>query len=1094
MSTSEALETLVVQLELDAESYSNELAVVEEDLTGAKAVMDEMIKQGVEQLTLGLESQAKVFGMTAREAEIYRYSLAGASEEQLASARAANAALNQLEKQQEEFQQGAALIRKYRSETDVFADTQKELGHLFRAGAIDMRTYKLAVEDAKKSLTTGWDRALAAITPVHSSMRQFGMELKNIGRSVSLYVTAPLVAAGGLAVNEFSKFDDAMTQSMSIMGDLSDEMKASLKETALSIENSIFAPNELAGAYYYLASAGLSAEASQAALVPVMEFATAGAFDLEKATELLGDSVAVMGLNSADAAEQQAAMVRTSDVLNTAAAASNASVEQFAQALTNGGADLKNFNMELETTVAALEAYASKGNKGVTAGSDLARAVKLTAGAYSGHKEIFQQYGIEVYNAAGQANNFIDIIEDMENAFAGLSDEERANALTLMGFETLAQGAILPLVGMSKQMKEWENANRSAAGFTKTVAARQMESFKNQITILYNEIKKAGIEIGAILVPYLKSLSTYVSGAVEWFRSLDESTKGWILTLGGVVAVIGPLIALIGSITAATTMWAAANAILQVTQGRQISIMANMSMLLTPMGLAFSAAAIGVGMLVAAHMELNGAIAESKRLMQEVSDQRAKQTQGLITESKAMKTREEREKFLQDQLKQATLNLGTHEAAVNASTTALREAEETWLGGWNGAITETTHNLEQNQKTLEDTKDRIAALQAELAEIQDPADQTDAQRNEAEKQRINELSEAVGALNKELDNQVASMGRTSAEAKIEQLAMQGATEEQLAYARAQAETLDIMQKEKKGEDMLQDLEAQKVAAQAALDTWGSSARAAQIYRMEMEEIPDDIVAVARAIDEEITALERQKKFQDQMQGFDQEKQKLKAQIAGYADGTRAAKIFQMELDGLSEEEKKQVKAIDAELTALEKQKSLMDEAKKTTEKYQDPQIAFTERQKELNEMLQAGYIDQTTYNNALKDAQAQMSKDYKIEFKSTGVDGVAADTAEALARLDQYRSAAGMVPVKVGGPGLPSTGLAASSVPSGPVGASGNPLAGGSVPSTNAGLPAGTLPPATNKQTDSARVVELLSEIAANTRNEKITIKAAGLS
>jgi hypothetical protein len=93
-----------------------------------------------------------------------------------------------------------------------------------------------------------------------------------------------------------------------------------------------------------------------------------------------------------------------------------------------------------------------------------------------------------------------------------------------------------------------------------------------------------------------------------------------------------------------------------------------------------------------------------------------------------------------------------------------------------------------------------------------------------------------------------------------------------------------------------------------------------------------------------------------------------------------------------------------ELEALKENEELMAKAQALTEKYITPQEQLTKTQQELEAMFMKGAISVEVYQKALADAEKQANKDYTANFGVTGVDAVAAGSAEAMARLNEYSS------------------------------------------------------------------------------------------
>lgn len=371
-------------------------------------------------------------------------------------------------------------------------------------------------------------------------------------QTLSLGIGLPLAAVGAMSVKAFADFDHAMTESTSIM-DTTIEQTERMKKVALDLSGTTAqAPADLAKAYYFLASAGLSVEQNIAALPAVARFATAGAFDLSTATTMAADAQSALGMRSADANKNLQNMVRVTDVLVKANILANASTQQFSEALTNdAGAAFRMFKIDVEEGVAVLAAMADQGTKGVAAGSELARALRLTSNAARENADVFKRYNIRVFDANGNFRNLADVIEDMTNALGGLSSEAQGAALEQLGFNALAQRAIIPLLGTADAVRVYEKKLREAGGTTKAVAEKQMRSFTNQMKLLRNELTVTAIEIGGSLAPALESVATVTKEVVKWFRALPSEVKTVIvLTAALVVGVLalGAALAVSGAI------------------------------------------------------------------------------------------------------------------------------------------------------------------------------------------------------------------------------------------------------------------------------------------------------------------------------------------------------------------------------------------------------------------------------------------------------------------------------------------------------------------------------------------------------------------
>jgi TP901 family phage tail tape measure protein len=417
--------------------------------------------------------------------------------------------------------------------------------------------------------------------------RAFG-DLKNNLMAATKVIAGVGLAVGGLAaisVKKFGDFDAALTQSLAIMGNVSDEMKKQMSDTARTIaKETTFSADQAAQAYFFLASAGLDAASSVAALPQVAKFAQAGMFDLALATDLLTDAQSALGMVvKGDAVANLEEMTRLSDVLVKANTLANASVEQFSTALTTkAGAALKALNKDVTEGVAVLAAFADQGIKGELAGTQLSIVLRdLTTKAIQ-NKSAFQAMGVQVFDNNGKMNNLGSIIGNLEDALAGMSDETQKATLLQMGFSDKSLSSLQALMGTSGAIKQYEQDLRSASGFTNDVAGKQLETFNAQLSLLGSAFEDVAIEVGQKLTPYLQELIPIIKeqlpiaadrimkalDSIDWQKFIDgiANSIGWLvengeklLTVAGYVAtfvaVVWTLDTVIKAVTAATAIY-----------------------------------------------------------------------------------------------------------------------------------------------------------------------------------------------------------------------------------------------------------------------------------------------------------------------------------------------------------------------------------------------------------------------------------------------------------------------------------------------------------------------------------------------------------
>ncbi len=349
-------------------------------------------------------------------------------------------------------------------------------------------------------------------------------------------VGAAVLATGAIikgSVGAFASFDDKMNQSVAIMGDVSDAMRNDMSMAAREMAKTTrFSADEAAESYFFLASAGLDAEQSIAALPAVAAFGQAGMFDMALATDLLTDAQSSLGLTTDDASTNLANMTRVSDVFVKANTLANTSVQQVSEAITNklGGA-LRGANIDIEEGVAVLAAYADQGLKGASAGEAFNIVLRDLKKVGRESADVLAEHNIEIFDAEGNFNNMADVVEDLEDAFEGLTVAEQAQLAADLGFQDRSFKNIQLLIGQSDAIREYEGELRKAGGTTEEVAGKQMESFSAQMGLLKSRVVDAGISLGEALAPVvleiasgfldmLEAIMPLISGAATLFKVL----------------------------------------------------------------------------------------------------------------------------------------------------------------------------------------------------------------------------------------------------------------------------------------------------------------------------------------------------------------------------------------------------------------------------------------------------------------------------------------------------------------------------------------------------------------------------------------------
>lgn len=712
---------------------------------------------------------------------------------------------------------------------------------------------------------TAFDKAMGKAV---SKMNETATKLVTAGAKMSLALTTPLLLFARQSVKSFSDFDRAMTESTSIMRGTSVEMRQQLEQTARTLATkSTTSAADLAKSYYYLASAGLTAKQSIQALDVVNQFSIAGAFDMARATDLLTDAQSALGLTTKDEIQNRQNMVRLGDALIAANTLANASAEQFSAALTNKSASaLRLLNKDLEEGIAVLAAFADQGVKDVEAGEKLSIVLRDLQTSAIKHGAVWRSMGLQVYDAGGKMLHTADIIGGLEKALAGLSDEEKRVTLMTLGFQDRSVSAIMNLLGTSDKIKGYEEKIRGLGGIMQQVADDQMKSFASQSAILKNQLTDVMMEIAQSLVPTIHKLQDTLRSGIGWWRGLSEAQKQNYVQLGIYVGLLGPSLVLLGSllkvvVLLTTAFRMLATAIVHLAAGvlrmagglftlvrgmtaAQMGAVALRAVLLGVVAVgAFTALAAAAQAELRATQEAtqrfaadtlktinkwrsdmdaalatgpDGMAEKSIQQLQELRDQQARELKGL----------EMLEKGMRNAMLERGASLGTAVQEFAGFDPMRLEREQ--VEGMQRQMEALRSNLKEMDTSLATRKQQEeAAAAASIAA---------GGASEDEARAVFQLTDAIADLTKGMEEQVATLGMTASQADIWRVANMGATDAQLAAARAAADAIDTYEAEQKAIEDLQRVQEDRAREAAAITA--SVATPLEKYQEQISKLQD----------------------------------------------------------------------------------------------------------------------------------------------------------------------------------------------------------------------------------------------------------------
>ncbi len=442
------------------------------------------------------------------------------------------------------------------------------------------------------------------------------MQLRVQVLAISAGAASAMSVAAALIRDEVASvsiaYDKALTESLAVMEHVTPQIRKQVMDVTRTLATqTTTSAQKAAEGFKHLALSGLDVNAAMAALPIVNQFAIAGIMDMQQATDLLIDSQAALGLTLRENADANAAeMERLADVFAKAATISNASIEQFSVALTSkAGAAMKLFNISTEQGIAVLSAYAEQGIKAQLAGNAYDRALRLLSKAAISNARQQALLGFSVFDAQGKMRNMADIIQNLEDILRGLTDEQKAATLTMLGFEAKSQQVITPLIGMSKAIRDYESALNNASGYTKDVAEKNMDSMAGQVEILKNKFKEFALQIADSFLPGIRQTNEILQNLMDVLNSLHPWVSGFAGIIVSLVITVPTVTAVITLLTISQNLLAYALVQTNLDLMQQLTLLGMYRRLLT-IGLPAMVATVAAGFAAKAISDKLAGVAE----------------------------------------------------------------------------------------------------------------------------------------------------------------------------------------------------------------------------------------------------------------------------------------------------------------------------------------------------------------------------------------------------------------------------------------------------------------------------------------------------
>ena len=379
------------------------------------------------------------------------------------------------------------------------------------------------------------------IAQLTDKFKEAGEKMGRIGRSMTTYLTLPLVAFAAVAAKSFASFESELSKIEGLVGIAGDKV-AEMGEKALVMASKFGkSGKEAAEALFFITSAGLRGKDAMEVLEASLKASVIGLGDTKTVADLATSAMNAYGvkaLSAAQATDIMTAAVREGKLDATTLAGSMGRVLPIAAAM----------GVKFNEVGAAFAAMSRTGTKADEAATQLRGILSSLLNPASEAEKVLKELGL---SSDGLRKNIADkgllnTLEILTQKFEGNS--EKAG---LVFGNVRALSGVLDLMGknvgetrniFSKMNNTLGDTDKAFEVTAKTAGFRFSVALKS----LQNSFIEIGKVISVVFLPIVEKVGLFLKKLSKKFSRLSPETKKTIVVITALVAAIGPLLIALG--------------------------------------------------------------------------------------------------------------------------------------------------------------------------------------------------------------------------------------------------------------------------------------------------------------------------------------------------------------------------------------------------------------------------------------------------------------------------------------------------------------------------------------------------------------------
>jgi len=401
----------------------------------------------------------------------------------------------------------------------------------------------MADQNLKINITGDSSKLSNALSSASSKLSAFGSKMQSVGKSMTMKLTLPLVAAGAAATKMAFDFDKSMTSIQALVGVSSKkvaEMGEAAKKMAVDTGKS---SKEAAEALFFITSAGLRGSEAMDVLEMSLKAAAVGLGETKTIADLSTSAMNAYGSGTLSASG-------ATDILT--AAVREGKLEASALAGAMGGVIplASNMGVSFDQVGAAMAAMSKTGTDAATGATQLTAILASLKKPSAEAEKAFSAMGMttESVQKSLSEQGLLSTLEMLQN---GLKQTGQDTTAIFPNIRALKGVLDLTGAGLEDNRKVFDALTQSM-GATDKAFEKTSKAASFKMTQGLNSMKESLMGVGQVILvaiaPAVQKLGEFFTNLSNKFKELSPRTQKIIIAFAGIVAALGPVIAIIGTL------------------------------------------------------------------------------------------------------------------------------------------------------------------------------------------------------------------------------------------------------------------------------------------------------------------------------------------------------------------------------------------------------------------------------------------------------------------------------------------------------------------------------------------------------------------